>query len=268
MVDLTPKLPKHPWDDKEIEPIYGRTFGWKGPNGEAEIRYSDVEAPDKFSWQKMEATGSFSAMSADSSEKQNNTELNVGNKFSYVADGDSSQVDGHRDTNTMSTERRNCMGDIGESGKKNMVVFTEGKVEAIDGGHVRIVSADSSSWSGTGTYGDQVNEHSGNWHAAFEKDHVQAIKKNKITMIEEGDYAIHTQTGNFDLQVSSGKLHLMTSADDLIANSNVKVLLQVGSQSKVTVEPSKVMLQVGDSSYIEITAGGIKLVSPRIDLNP
>lgn len=268
MVDLTPKLPKHPWDDKEIEPVYGRTFGRKGPNGECEICYSDVEAPDKFSWQKMEATGSFSAMSADSSEKQNNTELNVGNRFSYIADGDSSQVDGHRDTNTMSTERRNCMGDIGESGKKNMVVFTEGKVEAIDGGHVKIVSADSSSWSGTGTYGDQVNEHSGNWHAAFEKDHVQAVKKNKITMIEEGDYAIHTQTGNFDLEVSSGKLHLMTKSDNLIANSNVKVLLEVGSQSKVIVEPSKVKLQVGEGSYIEITSSGITMVSPRIDLNP
>lgn len=267
MVDLTPKLPKHPWDDKEIEPIYGRTFGWKGPNGEAEIRYSDVEAPDKFSWQKMEATGSFSAMSADPKEKQNNTELNVGNRFTYIADGDSSQVDGHRDTNTMSSERRNCMGDIGESGKKNMVVFTEGKVEAIDGGHVQIVSAASGSWSGTGSFGDQVNEHSGNWHAAYEQDKVEVVKKNNITMIEEGDYAIHTQQGNFDLQVSSGKLHLMTSADDLIANSNVKVLLQVGSQSKVTLEPSKVKLQVGDSSYIEITSGGIKMVSPRIDLN-
>lgn len=267
MVDLTPKLPKHPWDDREIEPIYGRTFGWKGPNGEGGICYSDVEAKDKFSWQKMEATGSFSALSADSSEKQNNTELNVGNKFSYIADGDSSQVDGHKDTNIMSTERRNCMGDIGESGKKNMVVFTEGKVEAIDGGHVKIVSANSSSWCGTGTCGDLVNEHSGNWHAAFEKDHVQAVKKNKITMIEEGDYAIHTQTGNFDLEVSSGKLHLMTKSDNLIANSNVKVLLEVGSQSKVIVEPSKVKLQVGESSYIEITSSGIKMVSPRIDLN-
>jgi hypothetical protein len=59
----------------------------------------------------------------------------------------------------------------------------------------------------------------------------------------------------------------MTSAAPLIANSNVKILLQVGAESKITMESSKIKLEVGGGSYIEITSGGIKMVSPRIDLN-
>ena len=59
----------------------------------------------------------------------------------------------------------------------------------------------------------------------------------------------------------------MTSTDELIANSNVKILLQVGQNAKVTVEPAKIKLQVGGGSYIEITAGEIKMVSPKINLN-
>jgi hypothetical protein len=246
MVDLTPKLPKHSWDDKEIEPIYGRTFGWKGPNGEAVIRYSDVEAPDKFSWQKMEATGSFSALSADQNEKQNNTNLNVGNQFNYVADGLSNQTDGHIDENGMSTKRSNCMGDVGESGKKNYTVYTGGRVTAVQN-DVKIVYAASGSFSGVGTFGDQVNEHSGNWHEAFEKDHVQAVKGNKITMVEGGDYALHVQSGNYDAHIQQkGRIY---SESDLLLESASKITLKVGA------------------STIVITAGSIEMDSPAIFLN-
>jgi hypothetical protein len=261
------KSPSDPWSTKKITPTYPNVFGERGPCGETTIKYSDRSDVGTYSKQDIEATGSFTHLSADSEEKENISSMSVGNVFDYVADGKTSQTDGHIDENGMSTWRSNCMGARGDSAKKSYKVFTEGGVEVYGAAKTVAVTGNSSTFSAIGTFGDQVCEHSGNCHEAYEKDKVEAVKGNKVTMIEEGDYAIHTNKGNFDLQVSEGKLHLMTSADDLIANSNVKVLLQVGSQSKVTVEPSKVRLEVGGGSYIEITSGSIKMVSPRIDLN-
>lgn len=169
-----------------------------------------------------------------------------------------------KDTNKLTVEGDNAK----EIGGNDLIAIAKQQVKSVLGGTVENTAGGRSE---APTYrmsaGDHVQEHSGNDFKSFEKDCVQSVKGNKMTMIQEGDYAIHTQQGNFDLQVSSGKLHLMTSGDDLIANSNVKVLLQVGAQSKVTVEPSKIKLEVGGGSYIEITSGGIKMVSPRIDLN-
>ena len=117
------------------------------------------------------------------------------------------------------------------------------------------------------TSGDRNVDIEGSKYSSVGQSSVRVVKKDDVHIINEGDHAMHVQKGNFDAQVSQGKLHMMTLADDLIANSHVKIILQVGSDSKITVDPSTIKLQVGDGSYIEITAGGIKMVSPRIDLN-
>jgi hypothetical protein len=117
------------------------------------------------------------------------------------------------------------------------------------------------------TSGDKNTDVEGSSYSSIGQSAVRVVKKDDVVIVNEGDHAMHVQKGNFDVQVTSGKLHLMTSGDELIANSNVKVLVEVGSQAKITVEPSTIKLQVGGGSYIEITAGGIKMVSPRIDLN-
>lgn len=269
MVDTNKKLPKHGWDDDEIVPEQGWVTGEQDILGSKNFKYANPDKPEEFSTQKVSATGSYETTQYDKSKKEIVTTLDVGERRGYIAGGSSQQVDGHKDTNVESTSRENVTGDKGVSSKASYEGVTNGKYSAISGSYYTFtVGTRSESKNFCGTDGDCVQEHSGNWHEAFEKDQVQAVKKNKITMIEEGDYAIHTQKGNFDLQVSQGKLHLMTSASDLIANSNVKILLQVGQNAKVTMEPAKVKLQVGDNSYIEITSGGIKMVSPRIDLNP
>lgn len=140
--------------------------------------------------------------------------------------------------------------------------------QALGGGTVSRVPKLSTNPRAESTSGDKNIDVEGSSYSSIGQSSVRVVKKDDVTIINEGDYAIHTQKGNYDLQVSEGKLHLMTSADDLIANSNVKILLQVGSQSKITMEPSKIKLEVGGGSYIEITSGKIELVSPRIDLNP
>lgn len=267
MVDTNKKLPKHAWDDDEIVPKKGFTTGEQDILGSKFFKYASPSEPEKFSYQKTWASGSYETLQYDNSKVEIRTSLNPGEIRNYTAGGSSSQTDGHHDTNVESTSRINVMGDIGISAKTTYQTSTEGAIIAHNRFKKEFVVAASDSVSFNGSFGDQVNEHSGNWHESFEKDHVQAVTGNKITMVNEGDYAVHVQKGGFDAQVSEGKLHLMTVGDDLIANSNVKILLQVGSQAKITIDPSTIKLQVGGGSYIEITAGGIKMVSPRIDLN-
>lgn len=268
MVDTNKKLPKHGWDDDEIVPEQGWVTGEQDILGSKNFKYANPDKPEDFSTQKVSATGSYETTQYDKNKKEIVTNLCVGEIRGYTAGGCSSQTDGHKDTCVDSTYRENVTGDKGVSSKTSYEAATNSKYSSISGSYYTFtVGPRSESKTFSGTDGDVAEEFSGHRHSAYEKDKVEAVKGNKVTMIEEGDYAIHTNKGNFDLQVSEGKLHLMTSADDLIANSNVKVLLQVGNQSKVTVEPSKVRLEVGGGSYIEITSGSIKMVSPRIDLN-
>lgn len=267
--DSNKKLPKNPAevtgdrDIRELEIIL-RPDG-KGSQVYSPFSFSEAKNNSfEESWTPM---GSY--VSRESHEK---TELSTSMSFetrSYNIGGHSFTGEAHvenyvKDTNKLTVEGDNAK----EIGKNDMVAVAGQRIKSVLGGTIENTAAGRSE---APTYrmssGDHVQEHSGNDFRSFEKDSVQSVKGNKMTMIQEGDYAIHTQSGNFDLQVSEGKLHLMTSSDDLIANSNVKVLVQVGSQSKITVDPSKIRLEVGGGSYIEITAGGIKMISPRIDLN-
>lgn len=267
MADDNKKIPPTKQDLGEIKATSPWTTGWQDVLGNKEITYASAKEPTKYFTEKTRASGSYETVNYDESKSEIITRFNPGERRDYCGGGNSTQVDGHDDHNVESTFRTNVAGDFGISSKTSYQTSTEGSIIAHNRFKKEFVVAASDSVSFNGSFGDQVNEHSGNWHESFEKDHVQAVTGNKVTMIKEGDYAIHTQAGNFDLQVTDGKLHLMSSGDDLIANSNVKVLVQVGPQSKITVEQEKIKLEVGGGSYIEITAGGIKMISPRIDLN-
>lgn len=268
MVDTNKKLPKHGWDDDEIVPEQGWVTGEQDILGSKNFKYANPDKPEDFSTQKVSATGSYETTQYDKNKKEIVTNLCVGEIRGYTAGGCSSQTDGHKDTSVDSTYREDVKGDKGVSSKTSYETATDSKYTSIAGSKYDFnVGIASESKTFSGTDGDVAEEFSGHRHSAYEKDNVQAVKGNKVTMIEEGDYAIHTNKGSFDLQVSSGQLHLMTSAAPLIANSNVKILLQVGAESKITMEFSKIKLEVGGGSYIEITSGGIKMVSPRIDLN-
>ena len=273
MVDTNKKLPKHGWDDEEIVPKYGTTYGQRDLLGRQELYYSNPAEPENYSYQKFDPSGSYETLQKDKSKNEIRTTLHTGETRGYTAGSSSENTDNHKDIKVGATSRKDVTGDDSSAaGGKSLMISQKGKIESVGGfSQVFTVGKKNSPLAMTktfnGTDGDQVCEHSGNWHEAFEQDHCAAVTGNKITMIEKGDYAVHIQKGGYDMQVSEGKLHLMSSGDDLIANSNVKVLLQVGTNAKVTVEPASIKLQVGDGSYIEITAGEIKMVSPIINLN-
>lgn len=248
MVDTNKKLPKHGWDDKEIVPKKGFTTGYQDILGNKEITYASPSEPDKYSYQKTRASGSYETIQIDSSKKEIRTLFAPGEERGYTGGGKSTQVDGHQDNNTESTFRINVAGDFGTSNKTLYHTSTEGSVIAHNRYKDEYVVAASESKSYYGTFGDHATEHDGNWHEGFKKDHVEAIAKNKITMVEGGDYALHIQKGNADTHIAQkGRIF---SGSDMLIESKTKITLKVGA------------------STITITSGNITIKSPRIDLNP
>lgn len=264
------KLPKNPGEVTGSVDIRDLDIMLR-PDGKG----SQIYAPFEFSEAKNNSfEESWTPMgSYTSRESHEKTELSTSMSFetrSYNVGGHSFTSEASVETYVKDTSKTTTEGDKSEEiGKNKFTVVAGQNIGSARKGTVQsLADGNSEAPAYIMSAGDLVCEHSGNDFKSFEKDCVQSVKGNKMTMIQEGDYAIHTQQGNFDLQVSSGKLHLMTSGDDLIANSNVKVLVQVGAQSKITVEPAKIRLEVGSGSYIEITSATIKMVSPKIDLNP
>lgn len=238
---------KLPEDKKTKEMRYGTTFGEASLLGDIKILYANPDYPQDWVNVKVNSSGSYNIREYNDKDNEFNTNLDVGQVRGYVSKSKSAQVDGHIDTNSESTIKQNSAGDFGVSYKTGYEVAVAGKNTAIREYNKTFTTSASESKSFNGTFGDQVNEHSGNWHEAFEKDHVQAVKGNKITMIEGGDYAIHAQSGNLDAHVAEkGRIY---TGSDLLIESATKITLKVGA------------------STITITSGNIKMVSPRIDLN-
>lgn len=248
MVDTNKKLPEHGWDTEEIVPKYGTTYGSQDILGSHEYVYANPAEPEKYSVQKLTASGSYETLQYDKERNEIRTTLVTGESRGYNVGGQSSQVDGHKDVNVESTSRENVMGDKGVSYKTGYETATEGRISAVREYRKDFITSASESKSFTGSYGDQVNEHSGNWHESFEKDHVQAVTGNKITMIQDGDYAIHLQSGNYDAHIAEkGRIY---ADNDILIESKTKITFKVGG-STIVMEPSK-----------------ITVISDKIDLNP
>jgi hypothetical protein len=246
MASTRNKLNKSAIDAGEIEPTQGNVHGKITHLGGCELCYEDINNPDKYSKLTNLPTGSFETVDMSGDKKEIRNCLFVGETRNYTGGGQSCQVDGHQDNNTESTHRINVAGDFGTSNKTLYHTSTEGSVIAHNRYKKEFVVAASDSKSFMGSFGDQVNEHSGNWHEGFKKDHVQAVSGNKITMVD-GDYAIHAQKGNYDVHIAQrGR---MFSTGPMLIESTTLITLKVGA------------------STIVIGPASIKLTSPRIDLN-
>jgi hypothetical protein len=267
--DSNKKLPKSPTMDTGNKPISRMEISQR-PDGQGSIVYSPYEKEEieQYSFEELwSPMGSFETRAS-----HNKTELKTNLNFEtrgYNIGGHSTTHETHVETYVQDTRKVTVEGDNSkEIGRNNYEVTAGKKVSSSLEGTIDNSGAGSSE---APTYklseGDVIQEHSGHYHQAFGGDKIQTVTENKLTIIKEGDHAIHVQKGNYDVQVTAGKLHLMTSGDELIANSNVRILLQVGQYSKVSIGPLEIKLQVGETSYIQITPDGIKMIGPRIDLN-
>jgi hypothetical protein len=235
------KLPPDDFSAKKKDMKYGTTHGFQRALGTAEFHYENPGEPTKSGSIKVHATGSYETLHADDQLSNMETVFKNGETRNYTVGGSSSQTDGHYDANIESTSRLNVKGDHGVSSKTGYVVRTEGQVTAIREFDVKVKTSASESKSFHGSYGDVTEEHSGNHHSSYEKDQVTAVKGNQITMIQEGDHALHVQKGNFDTHIAEkGRIY---ADNDILIESATKITLKVGK------------------STIVITSGNIDIIS-------
>lgn len=252
MVDTNKKLPKHGWDDQEIVPKYGTTYGEQDILGNHRYVYANPTEPEKYSYQKYDVTGSYETLQKDEQKVEIRTVLKTGDVRGYTSGNSSENFDGNLDLSGESTNRSTFRGDSSSTARRAINGYPNGKLEAVGGYTENFTLGDKNSPTTTtknfvGTDGDEVHEHSGNRHEAFEKDYVQAVKGNKLTMVEDGDYGVHVQSGSYDAHIQEkGRIY---SGNDLLIESGSKITLKVGA------------------STIVITAGSIEMDSPAIFLN-
>jgi len=244
--DPNKRLPENPSNSRELKyPYYSSEQDVNG-NKTVTSRIPGDKGSD-FS-ENYSSTGSYEAVEAHPERGEIRTKLNSGDVMSYTAGGSAVNVDGHMDQSVRSTSRSSVTGDHSIQIGRNSSSFVAGQ-EVLARGGPQIArgapGSDTKTYNSSG--GDIVNEHTGNYHEAYRKNLVTSITKNAVTMVNEGDYALHVQAGNYDAHIKS-KARIYADDDILIESA------------------SKITLKVGGSTIV-ITSSGIDMDAPRIDLN-
>ena len=166
---------------------------------------------------------------------------------SYNIGGKSQTGETHGQSYFGDTYSISSVGDMGSDAGKNRYVGTKGFHSERSDSKISKRGPGSDSHEFSSASGDRNEDFGANLHRSIKNDSVKTVGKNDITIIKDGDSALHVQSGNYDTHIAQkGRMY---SGSDLLIESGSKITLKVGG------------------STIEITAGGIKMVSPRIDLN-
>jgi hypothetical protein len=244
------KLPGAPYDDQEedsVKPDYPWLSGEATINGGHRYRY---ENPDDFE-------GSFTEEFRPDTGfniTKNSTDENGGVNYSlnhhvrnYASRGVSNHGDGHNDFATEASNRSNVRQDSGVSTAGDNFNGVGGLIiEAANKGIVRDAPKGPQVMM---TDGDQINEYIGDINSNFEGDLTRTISGNEHTIISSskngkgvGEWGLHLQDGNGDIQADKGKFRIKTVGDNLILDSTVKIIIQVGSSS-ITLEPGQITVK-------------------------
>lgn len=247
--DSNKKLPKNPAEasgDKDIRDLEIIIR----PDGKGSQTYSPFEFSEakQYSFEELwTPMGSY-----ETRESHNKTEMRTSLSFEsreYNIGGHSSTHETHVETYVQDTHKLTVEGDSAkEIGQNDLIAIAGQRIKTVHGGTIENTGAGASE---APTYrmseGDHIQEHSGHYHEAFEKDYVSSVEQNMITMVKGGDQATHVQSGNWDTHVAQ-KSRLYSNLDMLL-ESSTKITLKVGA------------------STIVIGPASITMVSPRIDLN-
>jgi len=256
--DRNRRLPRPAWSDPQsgITPRYPYIKGERDINGGYELVYRDVSDEKLASSERVSPTGSYEAEQYHSETGEVKTRLNRGDIFEYTVGGQAETIDGHRDSKISSTSRQVVTGDVHlETGRNLSEFISGGSIRVARESQADFVIGASESINYRSSAGDVVNEHSGNYHEAFQKDLITSVTKNAILMVNEGDYAVHVQSGNYDTHVKE-KIRLFAEKEILI-ESETKITLKVGN-SVIVIDPSNI--EITSSNLVDINSG-------RIDLN-
>lgn len=256
--DINKKLTKTPWNDPDsgVDPKYPYLRGERDSSGKYEFAYSNPRDMDNVSTEKYESTGSYSTtQGVPLDQKKGNkpikaiqTSLNVGESRTTTRGGGMNQTEGHSHTGNSSTTLTETDGDNATQTGRDTLSSTARVNINVDGGTtVRKTNPGSGSLDMNITHGDRVESHEGDVHQEFEGDHMTSVRGNDIRMIREGEYGVHVQEGNYDVDIKG--LARIFSEDEMLIESLTKITIKVGN------------------STIILRPDNIELDSPRIDLN-
>jgi hypothetical protein len=246
------KLPKDGVSDKKFTTKYGNVRGEWGPDGSHDWWAYDPDDTKKTFRQSLKASGSYHTTEHDEKDKEIHTALSVGEHRQYIAGGHSAQVDGHRDLNTESTDRRESGGDNSLVTKKDSYHGTGGKkTDLIKDGITRGV--------GGGSEGELIDVCNGNRKVVIEKDSHSRIKKDYVKTVEgkavrihNDDYAVNNAKG-CDV-VTEGKTRLKSKkkfaviSEDQFAAVSTKAM-KLRSKDTMTANSAKAMTFDSKDTY-------------------
>ena len=238
------KLEKGPTDpsrkDKR-EPKYPWVSGSADRNGATTYVYADPNQFDKSYIENFFHSAAFKIHeNAPDGDNGLDNELNHESR-SYNSGGSSHTSDGHQDTAALEargSSRENFAGDKGCAAKGQQ--YNGAGETAICGSKDGGYSNHNGDTYAT-TTGNRISEHTGNTSSHHEGAKTQTVTGNKHNSVK-GEYGIHVQDGNMDIQVDSGKF-------------------QVKSGAKLTVESGVEIQLIVGSTYIKITSAGVVIQS-------
>ena len=246
---LNKKSPQDPVDGKKSEPEYPWMSGHSDRNGRYQIAYADPDKPNQSFDQTFNHDGSNKTNLALEGKDQGVSYSLKNHSIGYSKGGTTTTSEGHSD-NRCRTSRCNFEGgsQINVGGSSGTAV-SQGIITATALGSATGVVPASQADNYRYVSGDNTVRYDGNEFVHRDGSSMTTIGDTKYEVVKGGEWGLHVQSGNFDIQVDSGQGRLFVQ-QPLLVESPTKITFKVGG-STITMEP-----------------GQITLVSDRIDHNP
>lgn len=260
--DHNKKLPVDPWSSDTIQPKYGWIYGEADNLGGHSFQYRNINEPDKSSSQTLTPTGSYETVEADSSRKEIKSVLNPGEVRQYTGGGASMHAEGSVDQSSDSTMRTTVVGDAGVQIGKNLYQAAGENVLQGSKNTFKYTVGSSESKDYETSRGDIVKEHTGSEHKSISGDYVNAVKGNKIDIVQTGDLATRVQAGSMDTEIAQ-KLRYK-SGNDILIESDTKITFKVGGNMFVLTATGTSFIGTGDINIT--TTGKITTLGSQTDI--
>jgi len=246
------KLPPAAYDESNkdgdtVRPEYPWISGESTLDGGHFIRYANPDDFEGAFTEEFKPDTGFN-IARNSTDENGGVNISLNHHVrNYASRGTSNHGDGHNDFSTEASNRSNVRVDSGSSTAGENYNGVGGLIiEAALKGIVRDAPQGCQICM---TDGDQINEFVGDINSNYEGDLTRTISGNEHTIISKsqngkgvGEWGLHLQDGNGDIQADKGKFRIKTVGDNLILDSTVKIIIQVGSSS-ITLEPGQITVK-------------------------
>lgn len=246
---LNNKFPQDPTAAKKSNPEYPWMSGHSDRNGRYQIAYADPDKPNESFDQTFNHDGSNKTNLALDS-KDNGVSYSLENHgLSYNLGGKSNTSEGGAD-NRNRIENNNTEGGKQTSAGGGIGTASGGPiVQASAGGCASGVCGASLADNYRYVSGDNTVRYEGSEYIHRDGNSMTTMGGSKYEVVKDGEWGLHVQSGNWDIQVDAGQGRLFVQ-QPLLVESPTMITFKVGG-STITMEPGK-----------------ITLVSARIDHNP